>query len=133
MDSVSIQVTKDGFLSFGREVTTVPSGPFPGSGDFLVAPFLTKSNLDYRPAEVSYEVHNSSTYSSALEWVSRFITQNELTKFSGNWMIVVAWKNLPQVGELTSKVCFVLHVFGKELSSNIGTSVYQASILLVIK
>ena len=105
MCHVFLQVVKDGFLSFGREVTTIPSGPFPESGNFLVAPFSSENDLEYRSAEVSYEVHDSSSNSDALDWVSRFISQNELTDFSGNWMVVVAWKGLPQTGGSTSEVC----------------------------
>ena len=59
----------------------------------MVAPFW--ADHDIRPeGEISYEVHNTST--SLMSTVSNFIRKTQQNEFSGTWMLVAEWSNVPQ-------------------------------------
>ena len=44
---------------------------------------------------VSYQVFDNSQ-SESLSWVSTFISQQQQINFTGNWMLVAEWKDVPE-------------------------------------
>ena len=84
-------------LVFGRNGTFSSPVHFPGTSSsyYLVAPFWARHDIT-TIAEVSYEVHNGST--GLLSHVSAFIRQQQNTDFSGQWMVVAEWTDVPQYG-----------------------------------
>ena len=96
----TIQVTTDGYFSFGRAITCCPSiATNDSNSNYLVAPFEADTNIGNGQGSVSYEVHNSSTNSRQLSRVNNFIRQQMQNKFAGNWMLVAEWRNVPQSGQ----------------------------------
>ena len=95
----SLQVGTNGYFSFGiRRTITRPSlfsstSPY----NYLVAPF--GADIDIRiHGSISYEVHSTSAGSSSialLNRVSTFISNQKNTQFSGNWMLVASWSQVP--------------------------------------
>ena len=43
-----------------------------------------------------------------MNYVSKFVSQNQKVQFEGKWMLLAEWKNVPQFGKLTSIVSFFL-------------------------
>ena len=50
--------------------------------------------LNYNLGRVSYEVHTASTSLSLLSKVNSLIDEHMETQFSGEWMLVVEWKDV---------------------------------------
>ena len=115
---MSIQVLTDGLFSF-----TDP--PFTGGTPYLykstnnatytVAPFW--SDIDTTQlGEVTYRVITTATSANTVEEVSAFISRNMSTTFSGTWMIVAEWHEVPMHNTETNMVsmwpvfCYIDHV-----------------------
>lgn len=102
---VITQVTTDGYFSFGRAVTCCPTLSLSSStSNYIVAPFETNINIASGTGSVSYEVHNITTSPSLLSQVNRYVQRNMQTWFSGIWMLVAEWNNVPQSGQVTGMV-----------------------------
>lgn len=54
--------------------------------------------------EVSYEVHSNSNGGDLLANVSEFISEKEGVQFSGVWMLVADWSDLPEFNRTTNLV-----------------------------
>ena len=107
-----IQVTTDGYLSFGRPVICCPSLTSGSSvSNYIVAPFESNINIESGTGMVSYEVHNMTTSPGLLSKVNRHIQQSMQVRFSGTWMLVVEWNNVPQFGQPTRMVYNHVQVF----------------------
>ncbi len=67
----------------------------------FVAPFWADVNIDNTDVvgEVSYEAHDSSTGGDLLDEVSSFVSEEEGVQFSGTWMLVAEWSNVPEWGQ----------------------------------
>lgn len=107
---VLLQVAIHGYISFGREEACCPSLSVSSSrnSDYIVAPFETSTDAN---GSVSYEVHNTSSHSSLLGRVNKFIRQTEQNTFAGTWMLVVEWKNVSQPGHLMNNLVYmILHI-----------------------
>ena len=95
----SLQVGTNGYFSFGtrRTVYTPSRFSFTSTPNYLVAPFW--ADIDIRiNGSISYEVHSTSAGSSSialLNRVSTFISNQKNTQFSGNWMLVASWSQVP--------------------------------------
>ena len=101
-----IQVTTDGYLSFGRPVACCPDLSLSSTiSHYIVAPFEANTNIASGTGRVSYEVHDMTTSSGLLSKVNRHIQQNMQVRFSGTWMLVVEWNSVPQFGQSTGMVC----------------------------
>ncbi len=82
---------------FGRSYPNHSPYIFPGSRfqNYLVAPFWSDNDITRGVSEVSYQVYNNSQ-SESLFWVSTYISQQEHINFSGTWMLIAEWKNVPE-------------------------------------
>ena len=95
-----LQVSTDGYLSFGRPITCCPSLTSDSSNsDYIVAPFEADTNIASGRGQVSYEVHTNSTSPAQLSRVNSFIRQQKQSSFAGTWMLVAEWKDVPQSGQ----------------------------------
>ena len=65
---------------------------------YIVAPFWSNSDISNRIGNISYEVHTIENLASQIALVSSFISQQQQVQFSGNWMLVAKWNNIPQFG-----------------------------------
>ena len=66
---------------------------FPGSNnDYIVAPFWADNDITHE-GQISYESHQGT---DLLTHVSFFIRQLLQTDFSGTWMLVAEWEDVPQ-------------------------------------
>ena len=102
-----IQVTTDGYLSFGRPVTCCPSLISRSSvSNYIIAPFDSNIDIEGGTGMVSYEVHNMTTSPGLLSKVNRHIQQSMQVRFSGIWMLVVEWNDVPQFGQTTGMVYY---------------------------
>ncbi len=93
-----IQVITNGLLSFGRIYLNYIPSRFPlGSDDnFLVAPFWADVDIQsYGIGSIAYEVHNHTSASSFLDGVSKFISNETGTQFTGRWMLLAEWNDVP--------------------------------------
>ena len=72
---------------------------------FLVAPFWADTNIanDDGVGTVGYEIHND-TSGFFLSQVSAFVSRQQRTSFTGQWMVVAEWRNAPAFGGQTSVV-----------------------------
>ena len=105
------QVTNDGYFSFGRPVTCCPDLSLSSTvrSNYIVAPFASDTNIASGTGSVSYEVHNMTTSPGLLSKVNKYIQQSEQVRFSGTWMLVAEWKDVPQSGQTNGMVCvFIL-------------------------
>ena len=79
---------------------------FPEEHSFLVAPYWSDINIlrGGVSAEIPYEVHTSG---SLLSQVNAFISEEQNVSFSGQWMLVVEWREVPPFGfgEVTEVYC----------------------------
>ena len=94
----SLQVGTNGYFSFGTRRTV--HDPFLFSFttpyNYLVAPFWADIDISIH-GSISYEVHSTSAGSSSialLNRVSTFISNQQNTQFSGNWMLVASWSQV---------------------------------------
>ena len=68
---------------------------------YIVAPFW--ANIDTRIAgDILYEVHTEDSNPELLHLVSRFIATEKRVRFSGRWMLVAEWNNVPQYSGLSN-------------------------------
>ena len=70
----------------------------------IVAPYLTDIDISYGVGSISYEVHSTNTSMSLLTKVNSLIEEHMETHFSGKWMLVAEWKDVPQYSEPTNYV-----------------------------
>ena len=69
------------------------SSPFPNENNFIVAPFWTDNEA--AAGGISYEVHTNVTAGGVLSKVSSFISAREGVEFSGRWMLLIDWREIP--------------------------------------
>ena len=107
----SLQVGTNGYFSFGTPQTVYTPSLFSSTSpyNYLVAPFWADIDISIH-GSISYEVHSTSAGSSSialLNRVSTFISNQQNTQFSGNWMLVATWSQVSQVGGSSSVVSFL--------------------------
>ena len=92
-----MQVSTNGLISFGRPFPYHSPHLFPGTNfyDYLVAPFWTDTDITEGVGEVSYQVYDNSQ-SETLSWVSTYISQQQQIKFTGTWMLIGEWRDVPE-------------------------------------
>ena len=94
----SLQVGTNGYFSFGTRRTVYNPSLFSSTSpySYLVAPFWADIDITVH-GSISYEVHSTSAGSSSialLNRVSTFISNQQNTQFSGNWMLVASWSQV---------------------------------------
>ena len=91
------QISTNGYLSFGRPVDDFSPTLFPEEHTFLVAPYWSDINIvrGGESAKIPYEVHTSGPL---LSQVNAFISEEQSVSFSGRWMLVVEWREVPPFG-----------------------------------
>ncbi len=89
-----MQVSTNGIISFGRPFPYHSPHLFPGTS-YLVAPFWTDNDITKGVGEVSYQVYDNCQ-SESLSWVSTYISQQQQLNFSGTWMLVAEWRDVPE-------------------------------------
>ena len=70
----------------------------------MIAPFWTDNGEAV--GAISYEVHNATSGGSLLSEVSSFISQREGVEFSGRWMLLIDWREIPPLS--SHEVCVVM-------------------------
>jgi hypothetical protein len=68
----------------------------------LVAPFFTDIDISNGVGQIDYEIHTSDTSGSILSQVDSVINEHTGTSFSGEWMLVATWEQVPAFGGGTS-------------------------------
>ena len=93
----SLKVSTNGIISFGRPFSSHSPHLFPGTSfyNYLVAPFWTDTDITEGVGEVSYLVYDKSQ-SESLSWVSTYISQQQQISFTGTWMLVAEWRDVPE-------------------------------------
>ena len=84
---VLLQITVNGFFRFGTRLEEQVR---------VVAPFIGANNAS--DGQVSYEIHNESTSSDILSFVSSIINEHQNISFRGTWLIVATWENVTENG-----------------------------------
>ena len=96
--SDSIQVITNGYLSFGTSYIDFIPQLFPEGRQFLVAPFWADIDVSRGVGDIRYEVHTTSSSGSFLTDVSDFISNVTGSQFTGHWMLLVEWNDVPHFG-----------------------------------
>ena len=109
---VMLQVTTDGYFSFGRPVACCPDLSLSSTvSNYIVAPFGSNTNIASGTGSVSYEVHNMTTSPGLLSKVNKHIQRSEQVRFAGTWMLVAEWNDVPQSGQTNGMVCVIETTF----------------------
>ena len=64
----------------------------------LVAPFFADIDIT-GGGQIRYEIHTDSTSQSILSQVNSVINDHAQTVFSGEWLLVASWENVPPYGD----------------------------------
>ena len=92
-----MQVGTNGLISFGGPITDFSPSLFPLEHNFIVAPFWSDVDISNGVGRIRYEVHTTSSVGSTfLSNVSQFIQEQMNTSFTGQWMLLVEWDEVPQ-------------------------------------
>ena len=94
------QVCTNGYISFGVATPSI-FGVEMFDKFFLtplVAPYLIDIDHSFGVGNISYEVHTVTTSKPLLSKVNSLIDEHMGSQFSGKWMLVAEWKNVPEYG-----------------------------------
>ena len=92
-----IQVGTNGYLSFDKVFTDYESFEFPGLGHVtLLAPFFCDIDISKGTGRISYEVHKVSQSEAVFAEVNRIVREKMNTEFSGTWLLVAEWRDVPE-------------------------------------
>ena len=110
-----MQVTSNGFFSFGREAHLHNPVLFPESVFYnhLVAPYWVNSDIRLS-GRISYEVHSATT--GLISIVNNYIQLQEDEDFVGTWMIVATFNEVPLQDSTSNKV--FIKIITTEIDSN---------------
>lgn len=113
------QIGTNGYFSFGTAVNDFSPSLFPAEHNYLVAPYWADIDIS-SSGQISYETYedsgavndgdgsgfsgNSSLPTTPISLISRYISEIEGIQFSGRWMLLAKWDEVPQFGGLTSVV-----------------------------
>ena len=83
-----------------------------------MAPFFTDIDISVGIGQINYEIHTRSSSENILSLVNLIINKQTETEFSGNWLLVSTWDNVPQFGgdyNIVSKMCiaFIFYFYAK--------------------
>ena len=78
---------------------------FPGIGTVtLVAPFFGDIDISKGTGSIRYEVHTVRTSASLFSSLNTIINDQMDTEFSGAWLLLADWRNVPEFGRSQSYV-----------------------------
>ena len=99
-----IQLTSNGYFSFGREAHLFDPILFPESNFYnsLVAPYWVDHDIRLS-GRISYEVH--TTFTALMSYVNEFIQHRGHEDFIGRWMMIAEFKEAPQYDSRLNRVC----------------------------
>ena len=72
----------------------------------VVAPFWADINVN-DGGNIWYETHTNSTSAALLTQVNEFIQTQHSNVFTGTWMLVAEWNNVPEFGS-PSPVSYII-------------------------
>ena len=79
---------------------------FPGSGqNSLAAPFFTDIDISEGVGHIRYEIHTNAS-SEYLLSVSTLINEHMGTEFSGEWLMIAEWRDVPAFGQSLNIVSY---------------------------
>ena len=93
-----MQVSTNGYFSFGQSINDYSSTPFPLEHSFLVAPYWADIVVRGGVGAISYEVHttrNGQSASPLLSLVNQYVSDHQRTNFTGDWMLIAEWNQVP--------------------------------------
>ena len=96
-------MSTDGYFSIGSIPLSSTLDTFSNSSNYsIVAPFAADTSITYRG---SVRYNTFTTGDTNINTVSSYIRSQLGGSFSGSWMIVADWYNVPQYGGSTVSVC----------------------------
>lgn len=112
MFSFLVQVGTNGYLSFDKVFTDYVTFEFPGDGHVtLVAPFFSDIDISKGIGSITYEVHTPKYSETLFSDINAVINDQMKTNFTGSWLIVAEWKNVPEFGGSIYTVRFLLSTY----------------------
>ena len=97
-------------FSFGSTFISTSTSPFSSTSaqNYVIAPFWSDIDISRGYGNIKYQSYyynfDGSTARSLLNQVSTFINGQLDTSFSGTWMLVAEWDQVPEYSESTSLV-----------------------------
>ena len=112
-----LQVGTNGYLSFDKVFTDYLAFEFPGLGDVtLVSPFFCDIDISKGTGSISYEVHTAGQSTVIFSDINTIVREQMETDFSGTWLLVAEWRNVPEFGRLQTIVsCLLLYTYSVTL------------------
>lgn len=96
---MTVQVGTNGYLSFDKVFTDYESFEFPGQGHVtLLAPFFADIDISKGTGSISYEVHTVRQSEAIFSVVNRIVRERVDSEFSGTWLLVAEWRDVPEFG-----------------------------------
>ena len=93
-----MQVGTNGYFTF-KEFTNFSPFTFNGNRNLsLVAPFFTDIDISSGYGQINYEIHTKITSQFILSQVNSVINDHAQTEFSGDWLLVAMWDEVPRFG-----------------------------------
>lgn len=84
---------------------------FPGGGHvILVAPFFSDIDISYGTGRIRYEVHTLKSSEAIFSDINMIINDQMKTEFSGTWLLLAEWRNVPKFAGLQFIVRFSIHL-----------------------
>ena len=62
-----------------------------------MAPFFTDIYISGGVGQINHEIHTVTTSQSILSEVNSLINEHTQTEFSGEWLLVATWDNVPHI------------------------------------
>ena len=86
-----VQVGTNGYFTFDGYNGYIPFS-FDERNQSIVAPFFTDIDISQGVGQIRYEVHRENTI---LDKVNELINNCSLKDFTGNWLLVATWEDVP--------------------------------------
>ena len=102
------QVGTNGYISFDKVFTDYTIFEFPGSEEVtLVAPFFSDIDISKGTGNIKYEVHTLRNSEAVFSDINTIINEYMDADFSGSWLLLAEWKNVPEFGRSQLIVSFM--------------------------
>ena len=102
-----MQVCTNGYFVFDHELTSHRPYLFDGFDTHsLVAPFFTDIDISRGVGQIRYEIHTTATSEYLLSNVSKLINEHTGKTFSGEWLLIAEWRDVPAYSRSTDIVSY---------------------------
>ena len=92
---------------FDRRLSLYAPYLFPGSGlHSIVAPFFTDTDISGGVGRIRYEIHTNATSQHLLSNVNNLINEHMGTEFSGEWLLIAEWNDVPAFAQPLDNVSY---------------------------